>query len=255
MIPRIEPWLKGASYIALASFSCLLYSAFTPPLLTPAAASRLPILGALPGDLPSYWARFALSFLLFGAAPAVLALAFREKPADLGLSIKTPILRKLPFWLLVPVAVAIGAFGAISPDLGSFYPYSRDLIARVREAGISPFLGHYAAYFFLYYLPWEFFFRGFLIFPFALAAKKNFGIGATANAESTIAVLVLFQTIPSTLLHFGHPLSEVGLAVVAGMLFGILAWKTRSIVPGLILHAAIGLGTDGYIVLKGAGWL
>ena len=65
----------------------------------------------------------------------------------------------------------------------------------------------------------------------------------------------LFQTIPSTLLHFGHPLSELASAVVAGIVFGRLAWKTRSIVPGLILHAAIGLGTDGFIVLKGAGYL
>ena len=40
-----------------------------------------------------------------------------------------------------------------------------------------------------------------------------------------------------------------------GIVFGILAWRTRSIVPGLLLHAAIGLGTDGLIVLKGAGLL
>ncbi len=147
------------------------------------------------------------------------------------------------------MAVIIGAFGASSPALGYFYPYSRDLILRVRESGFPPFAAHYAAYFFLYYIPWEFFFRGFLIFPFALAAERE-GSGPTA-----IAALVLFQTIPSTLLHFGHPLSELASAVAAGLVFGILAWRTRSIVPGLILHAALGLGTDAFIVLKGAGLL
>jgi membrane protease YdiL (CAAX protease family) len=253
VVQRIKPWAKGASYIGLASLSCLLYSAFTPPLLTSEAATRLPIIGNLPGDLPGYWARFALSFLLLGVAPAIMALAFREKPSGLGLSAKAPLLRKPWFWLLLPVAIAIGASGAASTDLGSFYPYSRDLIGRVRDAGIGPFIGHFAAYFFLYYVPWEFFFRGFLLFPFALAAESLMAGKADGEARGMVlAAAVLFQTIPSTLLHFGHPLSELASAAAAGILFGLLAWKTRSILPGLILHAAVGLGTDGFIVLANA---
>jgi membrane protease YdiL (CAAX protease family) len=263
LIQRIRPFAKGASYIALASFSCLLYSALTPPLLTSSAAARLPFVGALPGDLPSYWARFGLAFLLLGAAPAILALAFREKPADLGLNFKAPFLRSPLFWLLVPLALALGAFGAATSSLGSFYPYSRDLVARVRETGIGPLLLHFAAYIFLYYAPWEFFFRGFLLFPFALAAEKAFASGERGGAEkggestraTVLVALVLFQTIPSTMLHFGHPLSELAEAVLAGFAFGLLAWKTRSIVPGLVLHAALGIGTDAFIVLKGVGVL
>ena len=168
-----KQWIKCASYIALASFACLVFSAYTPPLLTREMAAHIPIIGALGGDLPGYWARFSLSFLLLGLAPAIMALAFREKAADLGLSLETAVLRNPLFWLLVPAAILIGAFGAMSSDLGSFYPYSRDLIRRVRESGLAPFVGHYAAYFFLYYVPWEFFFRGFLLFPFALAAERE----------------------------------------------------------------------------------
>jgi membrane protease YdiL (CAAX protease family) len=257
---RARQWIKPAAYIALAAFSCLLFSAFTPPLLTPLLASRLPLIGSLPGDQPSYWFRFILSFLLLGLVPAIMALSFREKPRDLGLRLKVPLLRKPWFWLLLPAAALVGALGAASSDLGSYYPYSRDMIGRVRESGMLPFFGHFAAYFFLYYLPWEFFFRGFLLFPFALAAERAFGAaaggpGAAAASEArtaTIAALVLFQTIPSTMLHFGHPLTELASAVVAGLLFGALAWKTRSIVPGLLLHASIGFGTDLFIVLKGA---
>jgi hypothetical protein len=267
MFLRIKPWIKPASYIALASFSCLLYSSFTPPLLSPEAAARLPFVGGMPGDLPGYWARFALSFLLLGVAPAALAFVFREKPAELGIRFDVPLLRRPLFWLLVPVAILIGALGTITPDLGAFYPYSRDLIGRVRDSGLGPFVGHFAAYFFLYYVPWEFFFRGFLLFPFALAAESAF-VPAKANGPAhdesppvsdryatVVAAAVLFQTIPSTLLHFGHPLSELASAVVAGIVFGLLAWKTRSILPGLVLHASIGLGTDLFIVLKGAGYI
>jgi hypothetical protein len=276
--PSLRPWLKPAAYLGLASFSCLLYTRFAPPILTPQAAARLPLIGSLPGDLPGYWARFVLSFVLLGLAPAALAAAFREKPAALGLSLRSPMLRSPIFWIAVPVALLAGAIGAFATDLGSYYPYSRDLIERTRESGLGPLVGHFAAYALLYYVPWEFFFRGFLLFPFALAAERALGFreaataeralaprGAAADAEGSadgaaetraiIAALVLFQTIPSTMLHVGHPLSELSGAVVAGIAFGILAWKTRSIVPGLILHAALGIGTDGFIVLRGAGYL
>jgi hypothetical protein len=259
IVSRARPWTKSAAYILLAAFSCLLYSAFTPPLLTREAAAALPAIGSLSGDLPGYWARFILSFLLLGLAPAALACLFREKPADLGLSIRTPLLRKAWFWLLVPVAIALGASGAAASDLGSFYPYSRDLIGRVREQGMMPFVGHFAAYLFLYYAPWEFFFRGFLLFPFALAAERLSarapGSEADGSKAAILAAAVFFQTIPSTLLHFGHPLTELASAALAGIVFGLLAWRTRSIVPGLVLHASLGLGTDLFIVLKGAGYI
>jgi uncharacterized protein len=260
VISRLKPWIKSAAYIGLATFSCLLYSAFTPPLLSPEAAAGLPLIGSLPGDLPGYWARFILSFLLLGAAPAALALAFKERPADLGLRLNAPLLRRPWFWLLLPLAALIGALGGSFPGLGSYYPYSRDLIGAVRRAGMGPVLAHFAAYFFLYYVPWEFFFRGFLLFPFALAAKKSLGAeGRQASAGEAgtmvLAAAVLFQTLPSTLLHVGHPLSELAFAVPAGFIFGVLAWKTRSILPGLLLHASMGLGTDLFIVLKGAGRL
>ncbi len=269
MRSSIRAWLKPAAYLGLASLSCIFFTAFSPPILSAKAAAGLPLIGSLPGDLSGYWARFILSFALLGLAPAILAAIFLETPASLGISFKTRILRSPIFWLLVPVAAFVGALGTLSPDLASYYPYSRDLIGRTREAGIGALLGHYAAYFFLYYIPWEFFFRGFLLFPFALAAERALGAaggavaaggaGAAASggiaAAPIVAALVLFQTIPSAMLHVGHPLSELAGAVLAGIGFGVLAWKTKSILPGLILHAAIGFGTDGLIVLKGAGYL
>lgn len=278
---RIKPWLRPAAYIATATLSCFLFTEFVPPLLDPALAARLPVVGGLPGDLPGYWTRFALSFLLLGLLPFLVMLACGDRPRDLGLNFRTPILRRWWFWLLVPAAIAGGAMGAASPDLGAYYPYSHDLVGRVRESGLGPLLGHYAAYIFLYYAPWEFFFRGFLLLGLLsmvskAAGRAGLGGGAAApdggaavntlpglaprdarEAEVQVLaiILVLFQTMPSTMLHVGHPLSELGSAVVAGLVFGVLAWKTRSIVPGFIIHAALGVGTDGFIVLKGAGLL
>jgi len=263
LIPtQARPWIKPAAYISLATISCFLFTAFVPPLLDPAMAARIPVLGGLPGDLPGYWIRFVLSFSLLGLAPLVLSLIFGDKPSTLGVNFRTPLLRKPLFWLLVPVAIVFGAVGAASPDLGNFYPYSRDLIGRVRAEGMLPFVGHFAAYFFLYYVPWEFFFRGFLLLGLAAGAERAMagpdgkqGTTVEGLAPALVAALVLFQTMPSTMLHVGHPLSELFGAVIAGIGFGILAWKTRSIIPGLILHGCLGLGTDAFIVLKGAGIL
>jgi membrane protease YdiL (CAAX protease family) len=265
-LAALRPWIRPAAYIGLASVSCFLFTAWTPPLLESAAAARVPLLGSLPGDLPGYWIRFSLSFLLLGAAPFLLALAFGDRPSDLGLRFDAPILRSPWFWCALPAAALIGAIGASFPDIAAFYPYSRDLVGHVAAEGALPFITHFVAYFFLYYLPWELFFRGFLL----LALAKGLSLtpaerrseatgtstttgGAAAGQGALAAALVLFQTMPSTMLHVGHPTTELASAVVAGLGFGFLAWKTRSILPGLLFHAAMGLGTDLFIVLKGAG--
>ncbi len=260
MKPQNSAWWKPLVYIAVASMSCVLFFYLTPPSLKAETARSVPIIGTLPGDLPGYWIRFILSFFLLGIIPAMVALLFREQPADLGLLLKVPLFKKSWFWLLVPIAASIGALGALSPGLAAYYPYSRDLILKVRGTGLAPFFLHFAAYALLYYLPWEFFFRGFLLLPWALEAERSLiphpeaadvgGIGT-----STVAALVFFQTIPSTMLHFGHPLSELLGAIPAGIAFGLLAWKTKSIIPGFILHAALGFGTDLFIVLSQGGYL
>jgi membrane protease YdiL (CAAX protease family) len=55
------------------------------------------------------------------------------------------------------------------------------------------------------------------------------------------------------LLHVGHPLSETLGAIPFGLALGVLALRTRSILPGLLLHAAIGLATDTTLVMKQLG--
>jgi len=265
-LAALRPWIKPAAYIGLASVSCFLFTAWTPPLLSLDAASRAPLVGSLIGSLPrgqeAYWLRFALSFLLLGAAPLVLALAFGDRPSELGLRSGGPLFRSPWFWCALPAAILVGAIGAASPDIAAYYPYAPDLAGRVAAEGALPFLFHYAAYFFLYYLPWEFFFRGFLILGLAKGlspaevppdTSTRTGMAAPGHGAALAAALVLFQTMPSTMLHVGHPMTELASAVIAGLGFGILAWKSGSILPGLLIHAAIGLGTDGFIVLKGAG--
>jgi membrane protease YdiL (CAAX protease family) len=85
-----------------------------------------------------------------------------------------------------------------------------------------------------YYLAWEFFFRGYMLF----SLKDRFG---ELNS-------ILIQTIPSVLMHIGKPDGEIFASFVAGIAFGIIALRTRSIVYVFLLHWLIGITLDLFII-------
>ncbi len=254
--------LPGAIVLA-ATVACVLFTYLTPPTLSASSFGPSALLGAAAifgvhtPDRAFYWIRFAASFLFLGILPAIVLAWFKIRLTDTGLRMPTWGARATftsPLFLVALIAAPIvGAIGSRSAGLAAYYPYSRDLIAMARERGAWPVLGHFGAYFFLYYLPWEFFFRGFLLFPLLRGIDARSFPTDDSDSGSTmtaVAAIVLFQTIPSTLLHFGHPLAEVASAIPAGIVFGILAWRAKSILPGLFLHAAIGFGTDLAIILR-----
>ncbi len=86
-----------------------------------------------------------------------------------------------------------------------------------------------------YYLAWEFFFRGYMLF----GLKDSLG---AANS-------ILIQTIPSVLMHIGKPDAEIFMSIIAGVVFGVIALRTRSIVFVFLLHWFIGIALDILIVL------
>ena len=90
------------------------------------------------------------------------------------------------------------------------------------------------AYVLLYYIAWEFFFRGFILF----GLKTKFG---AINA-------ILIQTISSCLVHIGKPEGEIIGSIIVGVIFGVIVLRTRSIWYVVLLHAAIGVLTDLFII-------
>jgi membrane protease YdiL (CAAX protease family) len=244
--------------LGLSSLMCVLFTAFNPPVFHIEEVGVILARVSIPPQRLSYWWRFLLSTLLFGIVPLLTSWALGLRREQLGLTSGITFMKKPLFLLALPVALLIGASGGASPDLGSYYPYARDLSKIVGTHGIAHLGGHLAAYFFLYYLPWEFFFRGFLLMPFALAARSVCDGLQTDPAQRQaglflLSAAILFQTIPSTMLHFGHPFSELLSAIPAGLVFGYIAYASRSIVPALLLHALVGFGTDGYIILRSLG--
>ncbi len=238
--------------LTYAGLAMVLFTYLVPPLLTPKMAASIPLLGSLPGDLPGYVTRFILSFLLLGVGALISARLFGWDRRDLGLVGAGGFLRSRLFLIFLAAAVIIGFLSAYSPDLFRFYPYSHTLLAlSVTESGWF-FLLHLCSYFIFYYIPWELFFRGFLILPFVHAFERA---SPAPTSRGLLMVIASFQIIPSALLHFGHPVSETASAVLFGLLAAWLVCRTRSILPGLLLHATIGLCLDTGILLRTIGVL
>ncbi len=248
---------KPVAMLCLGALSCVLFTALTPPVFDPAALGIFAQRG-IPATNIAYWWRFGLSSLLLGALPFAAALILGYKPSSLGLRLGAKTMKSKAFIAAMPIALAIGGIGGLSPELASYYPYARGLHELVRTGGIGPLAGHLALYLIFYYLPWEFFFRGFLLFPFVEAVealRPNASRGDAPQASRAaygmaLGLAIYSQTIASTMLHFGHPLSELISAIPAGIAFGCLAYRSKSIVPGLVLHALVGFGTDAVIVLS-----
>ncbi len=86
----------------------------------------------------------------------------------------------------------------------------------------------------LYYVAFEFFYRGFLV--------------AVLRAHWGLAAAVWTQVLLSTLIHVGKPLTETLAAFPAGFLFAFLALRTRSLAWPILLHLIIGLVTDASVL-------
>ncbi len=75
----------------------------------------------------------------------------------------------------------------------------------------------------------EAFFRGFVLF----ALYKRFGYNA-----------ILIMTIPYCMIHFGKPIPETFGSIIAGVVLGYMALKSKSWLPGALLHWSIGITMD-----------
>jgi membrane protease YdiL (CAAX protease family) len=131
----------------------------------------------------------------------------------------------------VPIGILVAVTGSGDPAMRAQYPFSKRACASPGKLAV-----HELAYFFFYYVAWEFLFRGLLFLPLVPALG--------------LVPALAFQTALSTLFHFGHPDTEVFAALGAGFIFGIIAWATGSFFYTVLIHAAVGIGTDVTVYLR-----
>lgn len=171
---------------------------------------------------------FASCLLLMGALPVfIIKRVLREQLRDygVGLGIRKRTLRS--FLILVPVFVLVGYLGSTDASLKERFPVNPD-------AGESATLFMLnAATLLVFCVGWEFYFRGFMLY----GLRDSLG---NANA-------VLVQMLASSLLLIGAPVPVAFGAILVGLLWGMLALRTHSLLSGMGQHYLLGITLDWFI--------
>jgi len=143
------------------------------------------------------------------AAPLLIILFFRDRPADYGFQVGD--------WrrgiLLAGSAALLAApflyLSARTPSMTAYYSRAEQGPLEVLLVAAVDLFG------------WEFFFRGFLLFTLARVAGPH---------------AILLQAVPFALAHLGKPQLETLSTIFGGTFFGYLAWRTRSFLYPFLLH-------------------
>ncbi|MHB1210958.1 MAG: CPBP family intramembrane glutamic endopeptidase [Candidatus Nanopelagicales bacterium] len=136
------------------------------------------------------------------------------------------------FAILLP-AIVVGAYASAGqPRFQQTYPFYREVAeGSGTAAGLLAWWLMYAATF----VALEFFFRGFLV---------------SAGFRIIRWWAVPAMAAPYCLLHLDKPIPELVTSLFGGMLLGVVAVRTRSILAGVLAHVTLAVGTDAAVLLR-----
>ncbi len=182
------------------------------------------------GDLMARYWQFGVFFVLMFILPLLyMKFGMKQPLRDFGWGLGD-IKYGLKWLISIPVIVVPVIYLASKmPGMRVEYPLAKSLLTNQ-----SHFVFYEIIYILFYYMAWEFFFRGFLLF----GLKDRFG---AVNA-------ILIETISSTLVHIDKPEGEIIGAIVVGILFGMIALRSKSIWYVFLIHASIGVILDYFII-------
>lgn len=153
----------------------------------------------------------------------ILGMSF----ADLGLQIGQWRRGAIVTLIALPIVTVLLYFGCNHPEIKAAYPWTGEWLAQSTTNMVLWF-----SVYLLYYVGFEFFFRGFLL--------------NGLEAELGFAAAMWIQVLMSVSIHFGKPTPEILGAIPAGFLFGWVAYRTKSIIYVVLIHWVIGMLNDWY---------
>lgn len=172
--------------------------------------------------------------LFFGLGTIFTKFVLKQNLRDFGLQKGNYKLGIKLCLIAIPVCAICGLSCVLDADMTAMYP-----LINFSSYSWWQIIIYFASYF-LYYVGWEYLFRGILYF---CSEQKCGVLGA-----------ILVTTLISSLIHtsiagFGKPMIETLSAIPAGLIFGYVASKTRSINYSLFMHVLVGFCTDIFIFL------
>lgn len=160
---------------------------------------------------------------------AALLFLFRRRPSEVGLGLGDWRFALRIAALYLPVVVIGTWFLSSSPEFQAQYPHYAP------AARSWQILLIYEALFLLYWIGWEYLWRGFVLFGTA----HTFGLYA-----------IVIQALPFTVLHLSKPLVEALLSLVGGLALGALVWRCRAFWIAVPIHAAQMMILDLWCALR-----
>lgn len=159
----------------------------------------------------------------------LIVWVLKRRPFEFGFRFEG-ISRHLPLYgafYLVMLPVLIWASSLDS--FRTFYPF----YDRAAEGGAGFWL--YEAGYVVQFVGLEAFFRGFLTF----GLLRRFGM-----------LSIVIMTVPYTMIHFGKPMPEATAAILAGLILGYMAIRSRSFIPGVFLHMGVAVTMDVLVLWR-----
>jgi len=147
----------------------------------------------------------------------------RDSLLDFGLRTKGFLSHAWIYGLCTAVVVPLMLVVANQPDFGSYYPFYK----QCSRSGLDLLL--WESIYIIQFFALELFFRGFVVG----ALRPSFGSSA-----------IIAMAVPYCMIHYGKPYLEAMGAIIAGIVLGSLAARTRSIYAGFLVHVTIALGMD-----------
>lgn len=157
------------------------------------------------------------------------------KPASMGMETGNWKVGSLIVVAAVPVSTLAIFLGGSDPEILNAYPWPGKWLA-TSVTNMAIWFCIYS----LYYIAFEFFYRGFLL--------------RTIESELGLVAAMWIQVLMSVSIHFGKPTPELLASIPAGFIFGFIAWKTKSIWYVFLVHWIIGILNDIF-AMRGHGWL
>jgi uncharacterized protein len=173
---------------------------------------------------------FVSAFVLFALVPwGVIRFGFRERMRDYGWQLGDWRFGWKAVAVMAPVMVLSTIPSASMPDFIAEYPLDKGA-----GASGSAFLVH-ALMYLLFYVGWETLFRGFI----------QFGLRSLGDWNA-----ILIQTAISCIAHIGKPAGEIYSSILGALIWGIVVFRSRSLLYVLIVHWLLGVSLDWLIAFK-----
>lgn len=165
-----------------------------------------------------WWVGARVLGYVFIPLPLWKLLFPRDSLLDMGLRVRGFFSHLWIYGVCLAVVLPTMVLVASQPDFGTYYPFykscSRSWFDLLLWEGI-----YFAQFFGL-----EVFFRGWILG----ALRKTMGVGA-----------IVAMTVPYCMIHYGKPYLEAHAAIVAGIVLGSLAMRTRSVYAGFLVHITV----------------